>query len=116
MGLTADSSLRDEVHLRVMRILNERPDLSQRELADELGVSLGKINYCLRALVDKGFVKVNNFRRSSNKLCYAYLLTPSGLEAKARLTRAFLLRKQSEYDALRAEIQRLQCEIDTAES
>ncbi len=81
--------------------------LEPNALAEALG--------SLPALVDKGFVKINNFRRNTNKLGYAYLLTPSGIEAKARLTRAFLLRKQDEYDALRAEILRLQQEIDMAE-
>src|SRR5690606_27711637 len=110
-----DTRLQDEVHLKVLRLLQEHPDLNQRELADALGVSLGKANYCLRALVDKGFVKINNFRRNANKLGYAYLLTPSGIEAKARLTRAFLARKRDEYDALRAEIQRLQQELDAVD-
>jgi EPS-associated MarR family transcriptional regulator len=108
------SNVQDEVHLRVLRLLGERPDTSQRELADQLGVSLGKANYCLRALVEKGFLKIDNFRRSSNKLSYAYLLTPSGIEAKARLARSFLARKQSEYEALRAEILALEEEVGTA--
>jgi len=109
-----DDPLRDEVHLKVMNLLTRHPEFSQRELAQEVGVSLGKINYCMRALIGKGFLKVNNFRRSSNKLGYAYLLTPSGLEAKARLTKAFLQLKQREYHALREEIRRLQGEVDAA--
>ena len=84
---------------------------SQRELARETGVSLGKLNYALRALIDAGWVKAGNFSRNQDKFSYAYLLTPSGIEAKARLTRAFLARKLGEYDRLRAEIEGLQAEV-----
>lgn len=109
-----DVGQQDEAHLNVLRLLESQPHLSQRDLADALGVSLGKVNYCVRALVGKGFVKINNFRRSRNKLGYAYLLTPTGLEAKAKLARSFLARKQCEYDTLRSEIERLQKEIAQA--
>lgn len=102
----------DELHVAILRRLADAPQASQRELARETGVSLGKLNYALRALVDKGWVKVGNFSRSSNKLGYAYLLTPGGIEAKARLTRHFLARKMREYDRLRAEIESLQREVD----
>lgn len=94
--------------LRVLRLIDASPRLTQRQMARELGVSLGKANYCLHALLGKGFVKVQNFRRSSNKRGYMYLLTPEGAAAKANLTRHFLARKREEYDALRLEIERLQ--------
>ena len=100
-----DSSL-----LGVLRLLDESPSRSQREVAHELGMSLGKANYVLRALLDKGLVKVQNFRNSQNKRAYAYLLTPEGVAAKAELTRHFLARKIEEYDALRLEIERLKAE------
>src|SRR5205807_431377 len=96
--------------LRVLRLLDESPTLTQREMARELGVSLGKTNYCLRALLGKGFVKAQNFRNSTNKSGYLYLVTPEGLAAKTDLTRKFLARKREEYDALRLEIERLQRE------
>jgi EPS-associated MarR family transcriptional regulator len=97
-----------------MRALEERPEVSQRELARELGLSLGKTNYCLRALIEKGWVKARNFRDSGNKLAYAYVLTPSGLRAKASATLEFLVRKQREFAALEAEIERLRLEVDRA--
>lgn len=102
----------DELSIAILRRLADAPDISQRQLASESGVSLGRVNYALRALVDKGWVKVGNFSRSRHKLGYAYLLTPRGIEAKAKLTRAFLARKVAEYDRLRAEIERLQKEVD----
>ena len=85
---------------------------SQRGLAVRLGVSVGKVNYCLRALVDKGWVKASNFRRSDNKLAYAYLLTPNGVSAKLQLTRDFLARKEAEFEALRAAITTLRAEVN----
>ena len=100
----------DDLSVALLRQLAESPDASQRELAQANGVSLGKLNYALRALIDKGWVKAGNFRRSPNKLGYAYLLTPSGIEAKAQLTRRFLARKMREYDQLHSEIQRLKDE------
>jgi EPS-associated MarR family transcriptional regulator len=103
--LVPDSSI-----LRVLRLLDASPRLTQREMAREMGVSLGKTNYCLRALLGKGFVKVQNFRKSTNKRGYVYLLTPEGLTAKTDLTRQFLAMKRKEYDALRLEIERLQRE------
>jgi EPS-associated MarR family transcriptional regulator len=90
--------------LQVLRALQDKPDMTQRELAQQLGVSLGRVNYCIKALVDKGYVKVGNFAASNNKLRYAYILTPSGVAEKASLTTAFIARKLSEYHALRAEI------------
>jgi EPS-associated MarR family transcriptional regulator len=95
-----------------MRVIGARPKLSQRELASFLGMSLGKVNYCLRALIEKGFVKVENYRNSGNKLAYFYLLTPSGISAKAELTRQFLAHKVREFEQLRLEIERLKSESD----
>jgi EPS-associated MarR family transcriptional regulator len=106
--LVPDSSI-----LRVLRLLDASPRLTQRDIAREMGVSLGKANYCLRALVGKGFVKVQNFRNSTNKRGYLYLLTPEGAAAKASLTRDFLVRKREEYDALRLELERLQRESES---
>ncbi|MDX8401379.1 MAG: MarR family EPS-associated transcriptional regulator [Mariprofundaceae bacterium] len=94
-------------HYRLLKLIEERPEISQRELARELGLSLGKVNYCLKAFVKKGLVKADNFRRSDNKRAYAYLLTPKGIEEKARLTLAFFRHVSSEYEALRAEVERL---------
>ena len=101
----------DELRVALLRRLAEAPQASQRELARDTGVSLGKLNYALRALIDKGWVKAGNFGRNQDKLSYAYLLTPAGIEAKARLTRAFLARKMAEYDRLRAQIEDLKAEI-----
>jgi EPS-associated MarR family transcriptional regulator len=95
-----------------MRVLEDQPDLSQREIAELLGVSLGATNYVLKALIEKGQVKVRNFRASNNKLRYAYILTPSGIEAKARLTAGFLQRKYAEYEALKAEIEFLEADLE----
>jgi EPS-associated MarR family transcriptional regulator len=103
--------LTDDIHYRLLKLLEERPDASQRQLADALGFSLGKINYCVKALLDKGWVKAQNFRNSQNKLAYAYVLTPSGIDAKARITACFLKRKLAEYEALKAEIAQLQAEV-----
>lgn len=101
----------DEVRLSILRLLDERPNVSQRELARELGLSLGKTNYCLRALIEKGWVKARNFRNNQNKLAYAYVLTPAGLRAKATATLNFLERKQREFERLQAEIARLRSEV-----
>lgn len=106
------TSLPDRSHLELLRLLNTRQQLSQREVAISLGMSLGKVNYVLRALIRKGFVKVENYRSSSNKLAYFYLLTPSGIAAKAEMTRQFLTYKMVEYDELRLEIERLRQESD----
>lgn len=97
----------EESHLKALRLLEANPDLSQRELAQALGISLGKTNYCVRALLDKGLIKMQNFRNSDNKLGYAYLLTPAGIAAKAELTRSFLKVKTREYEILRQEIEQL---------
>lgn len=105
-----DPSIED-THFRLLRLLEARPELSQRGLARELGASLGKVNYCLNALIDTGFIKVRNFRDNRNKLGYAYLLTPRGIESKAAITMHFLKRKMGEYEALKAEIEQLQREV-----
>ena len=105
---------REAAHYRVLRLIEEQPEVSQRELARALGVSLGKTHYLLKALLDKGLVKADNFRRSDNKLAYAYLLTPSGIAAKLELTRAFLRLKEDEYRAAHEEIERLRLELDDA--
>ena len=99
-----------ELPYQLLRQLTNEPAASQRSLATRLGVSLGKLNFCLKALVDKGWVKANNFRRSDNKLAYAYVLTPSGIEEKGRLTRYFLQRKLGEFEALQQEIESLRRE------
>jgi EPS-associated MarR family transcriptional regulator len=103
--------LSDEIRLRILRELERDPKVSQRDLADLLGVSIGRTNYCLRALIDKGFVKVENFRKSGNKLAYAYQLTPRGISDKVKLTKAYLKIKQREYEALHSEIEELRREV-----
>ena len=95
-----------------MRLIEARPEISQRELSRELGLSLGAVNYCLNALIEKGHVKMGNFRASENKLGYAYLLTPAGLAQKTRMTRDFLARKVAEYEALKREIESIKAELD----
>ena len=100
----------DEMHYRVMRLLAANPGMSQRDVARELDVSLGKVNYCLQALIRKGWIKATNFKNSHHKAAYMYLLTPHGLEQKASLALRFLHRKLREYDALRAEIEQMRRE------
>ena len=104
---------RDELRLRVLRALEANPELSQRQLAAELGVSLGGVNYALKALIERGFVKADNFRRSGNKVAYLYLLTTKGVAEKSSLATAFLGRKLEEYDVLRQEIEALKGEVDS---
>ena len=101
-----------ESHLKVLRILETNPQISQRELSEALGVSLGKTNYCLKALLDKGLIKIQNFRNSKNKLAYSYLLTPHGIEQKTHMTLRYLQKKTQEYDLLRLEIAELKREIE----
>lgn len=100
--------IKEDVHFRVLRILQQRPEISQRELAEEVGIALGKMNYVLSALAEKGFVKIQNFRNAESKLRYAYILTPAGVAAKAELTAGFLRRKIAEYEVLKAEIESLE--------
>jgi EPS-associated MarR family transcriptional regulator len=106
--------LQEEMRFKVLHALQQQPDMNQRQLADMLGVSLGKANYLLRALVEKGLLKARNFRNSQNKLAYAYLLTPSGIAQKAELTRGYLERKTAEFEALKGEIERLKAEVEQA--
>lgn len=98
--------------LEALRLLAARPEVSQRELSRALGLSLGKTHYVLHALLDRGLVKVRNFKRSDRKMAYAYVLTPAGLRQKLRLTRAFLSRKEAEYQVLRNTIAMLRNELD----
>ena len=101
----------EQRQLHAMRLLEANPEMTQRELAEALGVSLGAANYCLKALVEKGWVKLENFQNNPNKLGYLYLLTPMGMAAKTALTARFLRRKLAEYEALKAEIEQLRCEV-----
>ena len=105
------NKLNAEVTLQLMAHLEGNPRHSQREIAGKLGVSLGSVNYCIKELIKKGFIKVENFRKNSNKLGYAYLLTPSGVHEKASLTVSFLKRKQREYAELEVEIAALRAEV-----
>jgi len=115
----ADSGRRDApahgdaeaARLAVLRLLEQRPDMSQRELSETLGLSLGKTHYVLHSLLDRGLVKAGNFRRSDNKLAYAYVLTPTGLREKIRITRTFLSRKEAEFEQLRRTIDSLRNEL-----
>jgi len=103
--------LSEETRYRLLKTLEANPTASQRELARELDISLGKVNYCLKALVDKGWVKMGNFRRNPDKGTYAYLLTPKGAAEKARVTMSFLQRKLTEYESIKDEIAQLQREV-----
>lgn len=105
----------EHTKLRLLRQLELEPRLNQRRLAKRLGLSLGKVNYCVQALVGKGLIKISNFRRSDNKVAYSYLLTPAGLQEKARLMVRFLQTRRQEYELLRAEIAELQGEVETLE-
>ncbi len=105
--MNSKAKIQEEARFQILRLLHENPKLKQRELGERVGVSLGAVNYCLKSLVELGFVKVSNFASSQNKLGYAYVLTPSGISEKARLTGRFLARKKAEYEALRVEIDAL---------
>ncbi|MEK6372969.1 MAG: MarR family EPS-associated transcriptional regulator [Acidobacteriota bacterium] len=105
------TTLSHEVRYRLLKHLAEHPDASQRELARQLGVSVGKVNYCLKALIEKGWVKARNFRNSNHKAGYLYILTPRGIEEKVSVTSSFLRRKLDEYDLLSKEIERLTREV-----
>ena len=100
-----------ELEYRVLKILEQQPDLTQRQLAEELGISLGKTHYLVKSLIDVGWVKLDNFQKSDNKWGYAYLLTPKGIAEKAAITARFLVRKQREYNELQEEIAHLQEEV-----
>jgi len=96
-----------EVHLKILKHIESNPHISQRQLAQELSVSVGKINYCVQALITKGLVKAGNFKRSDSKMRYLYLLTPAGIEEKTRLTASFLKRKITEHEKITQEIAQL---------
>ena len=107
---------RDELRLKVLRAIDVNPDLSQRQLAVELGVSLGGVNYALKALMERGFVKAENFRTSGRKAAYLYVLTPKGFVEKTSLAAAFLGRKLEEYEMLRQEIEALKGDVGSGDS
>jgi len=96
-----------ETHLKILKHIDSNPHISQRQLAQELGVSVGKINYCVQALITKGWVKAGNFKRSANKMSYLYLLTPAGIDEKAKLTASFLKRKIAEHKEITKDIEKL---------
>ena len=101
----------EQAQLRILKIIETEPEISQRRLAEVLGVSLGKTNYLIKALLEKGHIKAGNFLRAEDKLKYAYLLTPEGLRAKLELTRNYLARKEQEYIAMKAEIEAMRNEL-----
>ena len=105
-----------ELEYRALKILEQQPDLTQRQLAEQLGVSLGKTHYLVKSLIDVGWVKIDNFQRSDNKWGYIYLLTPAGIVEKAAITARFLVRKQLEYSDLQVEIQQLKAEVKQQQS
>jgi len=102
--------VQDEIAYKLLKIIETEPQLSQREIAARMGVSLGKVNYCLKSLIEKGFIKARNFYNSNHKVGYVYMLTPSGLEEKASVTYRFLMRKIQEYEEIKAEIESLKAE------
>jgi EPS-associated MarR family transcriptional regulator len=112
--ISRQAQIQEDTYFRVMRILQENPDLTQRELAEKLGVSVGGLNYCLKALMGKGWVKMQNFQVSKKKFKYVYLLTPQGIAEKVALTTRFLERKMQEYKTLKAEIDSLQQDVKSA--
>ena len=105
------SQIQEDTYFRILRILNTNPELSQRDLAKQLGMSLGGLNYCLKALIQKGFVKLENFQSSKHKFGYAYILTPTGMAQKMAMTARFLQRKMDEYESLKTEIASLSQEL-----
>jgi EPS-associated MarR family transcriptional regulator len=107
-----DQRATEDAHYHLLRLLEQEPQLSQREIAERMGVSLGKVNYCLRALIEKGWLKAGNFYHSKNKQAYLYKLTPRGIKEKAAMTLRFLRRKETEYKALFQEIESLRKEVE----
>ena len=112
---TRQALQQEDTAYRVMRLLQDNPDLTQRELAQKLGLSVGGLNYCLKALVEKGWVKVQNFAHSKNKFGYMYVLTPHGMTKKTQITGRFLQRKLLEYESLKSEIESLRAEAQASE-
>tara|TARA_B110000238_G_C15962868_1_gene368219 strand:+ start:183 stop:560 length:378 start_codon:yes stop_codon:yes gene_type:complete len=106
------SPMNSDIHFKLLDILEKNPELSQRLLSRELGISLGSINYCIRALVEKGHVKAHNFKKNSNKIGYVYLLTPQGISEKISMTKEFLRKRIKEYDQLQKEIKQLKNDIN----
>ncbi|MEJ2472244.1 MAG: MarR family EPS-associated transcriptional regulator [Desulfuromonadales bacterium] len=104
--------MREEIQYKVIKLIEQNPEISQRELSKELGVSLGKANYCLRALIDRGWVKAKNFKNSQNKMAYRYLLTSKGVQEKSAVAARFLKRKIEEYEKLQLEIASLRNEVE----
>jgi len=102
---------KQDIRLDLLRRLHSHPEYTQRDLSQEMGVSLGKVNYCMKKLTEKGLIKITNFTHSRNKIGYAYLLTPGGVEEKARLTFSFLKRKIKEYEVLKDEITKLKQDV-----
>jgi EPS-associated MarR family transcriptional regulator len=113
MSVQTSDQLEKEEALHIFREINKSPELTQRELSSRLGISLGKVNFLINALIRKGFVKVENFKKSSNKIAYFYCLTPGGIEEKSRMTYHFLKRKMREYEQLELEIRQLREEVRT---
>jgi len=112
--MTAEKKKRIETEemLILMRVINENPQMTQRDLSSRLGLSLGKINFLIKSLIEKGFIKADNFKNSNNKISYLYLLTPAGIEEKTKITYRFLKRKMEEYEKLENEIRHLKKEVD----
>lgn len=108
--------MREEDHYKVLDLIARKPEATQRQIANELNVSLGKINYCLSALIEKGHIKVRNFTNSNNKAAYSYLLTPKGIKEKSQITIRFLKRKMEEYKQLQTEIEYLKTEVERLKS
>ena len=116
MSVQTPDQLESEETLHIIRELNRSPEMTQRELSSRLGISLGKVNFLINALIRKGFVKVENFKKSSNKIAYLYNLTPRGIEEKSRITFLFLKRKMREYEQLELEIRQLREEVRKIDS
>jgi EPS-associated MarR family transcriptional regulator len=112
---TQREKLREDVKFRILRLLQDNPEMTQRELAKEVGVSTGGIHYVLNALVEKGMLKLSNFKAAEDKRRYAYKLTPQGIAEKVRLTRRFMIRKLAEYEALKAEIDEVRGDLSEQE-
>jgi EPS-associated MarR family transcriptional regulator len=112
--MTAEKKKRIETEemLILMRVINENPQMTQRDLSSRLGLSLGKINFLIKSLIERGFIKADNFKNSNNKISYLYLLTPAGIEEKTKITYRFLKRKMEEYEKLENEIRYLKKEVD----
>lgn len=106
------SQQREELDFKILRLLKSRPDASQREIAEKLGISLGAVNFCIKALRDKGHIKLANFKASKNKLGYVYILTPEGIAHRAQLATSFIKRKMTEFEAMHTELEKIRNEFD----